>query len=354
LELDGIGRMEKIDALELAGARILSEDGNSPLFPKAFNYWRRAHHLREIEKEATGSSAEKLLGPKNGGIIEWTTLSQLENVIQHPEEYKIQSLHVILRVLSGRSWEAVEMDVSTCYYMMASSGNLHTTTFVKRIEFELAALNAICRFNPREEIKGLHFELRKRTFSVVNNFIDMLLVETSSVLSNGHPYATLLPFKWYETSFDLILLALNLLKPYKFYEIQFQRLFHLLAVLFRLPGMLSEETHRNSMIQLLRERVGSYRLGFILLLACEHTWNPRYLATIRLFIEAGADPNVGLDRTGNASLHLVARLYDQELCEAADSLLVESGAHMDRVNKAGQTAEDVWIETRFENGADTG
>ena len=36
LELDGIGRMEKIDALELAGARILSDDEKAPLFPTAF------------------------------------------------------------------------------------------------------------------------------------------------------------------------------------------------------------------------------------------------------------------------------------------------------------------------------
>jgi len=135
----------------------------------------------------------------------------------------------------------------------------------------LAALNAICRFNSREEIKGLHFELRERTISIVNKLIVMLKTETwTSILSTGHPYATLLPFETYETSFDLILLSLNHLKPDKFYEIRFHNLFDLLSVMFRLPGMLSEDSHRNSMIQLLRERVGSYRLGFILLLACEY------------------------------------------------------------------------------------
>jgi len=227
-------------------------------------------------------------------------------------------------------------------------------TFVQRLEIGLTQLNTICRFSPREEFEGLHFKLRERTVRVVNYFIDMLQVETWSILSNGRPYATLLPFETYETSFDLILLALNHLKAEKFYEIPFHSLFDLLAALFRLPGMLSEETHRNSMIQLLRERVGSYRLGFILLQACVHTWNKRYLATIRLLLEAGAGPNVGLDRTGNASLHLVARLNNSKLSEAAASLLVEYGAHVDRVNKAGQSAVDVWIQARIENGAPSG
>ena len=182
----------------------------------------------------------------------------------------------------------------------------------------------------------------------------MLLVETSSILRTGHPYATLLPFETYETCLDLILLATNHIKPVRFYEIYFYRLSDLLAVMFRLPGMLSEDSNRNSMIQLLRERVGSYRLGFILLLACEYAWDMRYLVVIRLLLEAGADPNAGLDGAGNAPLYLVAKFYDQELGEAAASLLVESGAHVDRVNKAGQTSKDVWIETRIKNRAASG
>ena len=75
---------------------------------------------------------------------------------------------------------------------------------------------------------------------------------------------------------------------------------------------------------------------------------------VRLLLEAGADPNVGPDGAGNAPLHLAAGLYDQVLSEATTSLLVESGAHVDRVNKAGQTAAYCWIQTRNRNGAETG
>jgi len=340
LELDGIGRMEKIDALELAGASILLDDRNAPLFPKAFDYWRRAHHLREMEKDASGSSAEKSLGPKKGGTMEWTGLAELEHVIQHPEEHKIQSLHVRFRVLSSRSWEAVGME-AVGVSMAIASGQNHTTAFVKRLEIRLVVLNTICRFNPCDALKGLHFKLRVSTVVTVTIIIDLLEKES------------LLPSEMYETSLDLILRALNLLKPDDFFANEFNLFNNLFAVMFRIPGMLSEESHRNSLIRLLRERVGSYQLGFLLLLACEYTENERYLATIRLFLDAGADPNVGLDRAGNASLHIVAKM-EHQLSEAATTLLLEKGAHVDRVNKAGQTAVDVWIQTRIENGAETG
>jgi len=79
-----------------------------------------------------------------------------------------------------------------------------------------------------------------------------------------------------------------------------------------------------------------------------------HLDIVRLLLEAGADPNVGVDGAGNAPLHLAARLNDQVLSEAVTTLLVDFGAHVDRVNIAGQTATDVWIETRNRNGAETG
>jgi len=59
-----------------------------------------------LEKDASGSSAEKSLRPKKGGALYGMNYPQLEHVIQHPEEYNIQLIHVRLRVLSSRSWEA--------------------------------------------------------------------------------------------------------------------------------------------------------------------------------------------------------------------------------------------------------
>jgi len=187
LELDGIGRMEKIDALELAGATILFRPKNAAHFPKAFDYWRRAHHLREMEKEASGASAEKISGPKKGGTMEWTTLSQLVHVIQHPEEYKLQSLLVRMRIISGRSWKAVCSVLDLCVSRLSESG----IPFVEREGILLAVLNTICCCRPRE----IDRRLQRMTVCFVNKLISVLLAETSHIFLTGFPYATLFPSK---------------------------------------------------------------------------------------------------------------------------------------------------------------
>jgi len=80
----------------------------------------------------------------------------------------------------------------------------------------------------------------------------------------------------------------------------------------------------------------------------------KYSNIVRLLLEAGADPNASLDGDGNAPLHLVARFYIESESKVAARLLVDSGAHVDRVNKNGKTATDIWIETRKQNRAATG
>ena len=70
---------------------------------------------------------------------------------------------------------------------------------------------------------------------------------------------------------------------------------------------------------------------------------PNYRTVLRL-LEAGADPNVDVTFAGNSSLHVVAGMSDQKLGDAAGLLLVEFGANLHQVNKAGKTALDVWIQ----------
>ncbi len=68
---------EKINALDLAGATMLWVAPYA-LSPEAFEYWLRAHQLRE----AAGLSAEKKLGRKIGSNEEWTTSAQLDRLEQ--------------------------------------------------------------------------------------------------------------------------------------------------------------------------------------------------------------------------------------------------------------------------------
>jgi len=69
LERDDIATIEKIEAMELAGANILSFPRNAPQFPKAFDYLRRATHLRQTE-----GSYQKNLAQYSVGTVEWTTI----------------------------------------------------------------------------------------------------------------------------------------------------------------------------------------------------------------------------------------------------------------------------------------
>ena len=69
------------------------------------------------------------------------------------------------------------------------------------------------------------------------------------------------------------------------------------------------------------------------------------LATIRLLLEVNADPDA-VDEKGNASLHVLAsnRHVNDQMITSAARLLLESGAHLDRVNKDRKTAAQIWKE----------
>jgi len=89
-----------------------------------------------------------------------------------------------------------------------------------------------------------------------------------------------------------------------------------------------------------------FRGQLLLHMACEK--NALDLATINILLQCHADPNAG-DNDGNGPLHVLASLrYDngQEhlINRTADAarLLLENGAHLDRVNQNRKTAADIW------------
>ena len=53
LEREDISRIDKIDALEMAGSVLLAHDENHEQFPLAFQYWRRALILRLLDTDAS-------------------------------------------------------------------------------------------------------------------------------------------------------------------------------------------------------------------------------------------------------------------------------------------------------------
>ncbi len=193
------------------------------------------------------------------------------------------------------------------------------------------------------------------------------LISTLSSIEQNHP--ALLNFEKIKTSWDLIVLTTDSSSPrmvtdeededdyerlLQFYKSRFSnRLFNLLEMIFRLPEMPNE--HNMDRLILSLHQFELCLLGNLLLKACQQLSDSKYYsALVRFLLEAGADPDVAVDDAGNSSLHVAARLNDPVLSETIATLLLEKGAHVDRVNKAGQTATDVWIETRNRNGAETG
>jgi len=65
------------------------------------------------------------------------------------------------------------------------------------------------------------------------------------------------------------------------------------------------------------------------------------LAFLRFFLRLGTDADA-VDHFGNGPLHLLAAKPNGVLINALALLLLDSGAHLDRVNKEGLTATDVW------------
>ena len=88
--------------------------------------------------------------------------------------------------------------------------------------------------------------------------------------------------------------------------------------------------------------VSSYNRYNLLLAACDREPNANTLATIRLLLEVGANPNVR-DSGGNSPLHHVAKwMKEAENDSPIADLLLKHRAHLDQSNRLGRTPLHIW------------
>jgi len=273
--------------------------------------------------------------------------------MEKPEEYKVQSLLVKLRILSGR----IPYDANYYYYIHHNLSTLYAEQLC-----EYTSLNSEKGFIQYLDIRWGTFDLviRRLHPSSTNEGLWIQIEDyVEELVWTLKKHETFINFERIKTSLDLILQATDsspatvtngehrtgesLLRLHGTYFTK--SLLTLLELIFHLPE-ISNEHNTDLLTQSLR-KLGPRRLGYLLQPACRNICKFNNLALVRVLLEAGADPNVAVDEdAGNASLHVAAGFHDQELCEATGNLLLEHGAHLDRVNKAGKTAVDVWIETR--------
>jgi len=109
-----------------------------------------------------------------------------------------------------------------------------------------------------------------------------------------------------------------------------------------LPQMVLDEESMDGLGQLVRRKRKNSSERTLLHWACENPKGINLLKTVRLLLQLGADPNAG-DKEGNSPLHSLAQL-NRELIDPTARLLLEKGAHLDRVNKSGKTSADLWLE----------
>jgi len=365
LEVEDIATTEKIDAMELAGAKIIlfHLEINAPLFSKACYYLRRATNLRQ--KDESGSYQKKL-EKKSVGTVEWTTSDQLEDILQRSEEseIKIHSLLVYLRILSHRSWEAVNEFFQSSFVNYGFRNMISREEYLELLDIYWAMLDTILLFHPSE--KGLWARL-----------VDVVcsLIYTLSKMKSFNP--TLLNLEIIKKSIHLILATdrlrlanreqLNIVEQYSNVRLIF------LKKLLNWPERMSltiEQQYSDSMYTFLTmfpdlpemfDDIYRMLVGTSLLQLCSHTMNyndhlgsdlirfcrfhgnaRNYSAPIRFLLQLGANVNT-TDEDGNGPLQFVAQA-DSEQAEAAGCLLLGYGAKLFSTNKAGKTAVDLWIE----------
>jgi len=299
----------------------------------------------ETEEEKTDSSP-KIWKWNIGGTEEWTTLAEFDDIIQHPIKYKTRSHLFRLRIASGMGWEAfdvvLELYINKLNIMRSSAPT--EDNLVEKLHILWAMLDTIRRFDRRKS------RLWEWTIYAFRFLVSALsgIVEFQPQLFNADTI---------KTSLDLFLATdqFHLDDRERDFDLEAwssESLEQLTAMFQRFPQVLDEHNSK-CMNRLVAQRERN-REGLLLLASCKKEVDEHYLVNVRTHLKAGADPNSGLDRSGNSSLHVAAGLDDLKLSEAIATFLLEKGAHLDRVNKAGHSAADVWIETRNPNGVATG
>jgi len=331
LEMDVYSQAEKIEAMELAGAVIIGYKKNASQFHKAFDYWRKALQLRQMDIEGCGPIQKTRLNLKSVRTsIEWTTLAELEAVIEQPETYVIQSFLVRLRIFSNKDWEAIK---SLFWYFLPDTflrELRQQRRFIEMFDIIWAMLETPRRLDPCEMLS-----LQKMKDRVVGK----LFRELSFLLRDSPEFCNA---EIIETSLDLIVSATGS------HGIGFPPLISIFKLISHLPPRLLNKGTMEILSQWCDQR-GKNLLHRACISGETLNYNPDFnnlYTTVRVLLNAGCDPNT-IDQDGNTPLHYLAQLDELKLkgsMTIAARLLLDFGAQLTLKNADGKTAVDFWIQ----------
>ncbi len=327
-------------------SNVLSKHATLLHLDKGYEYWRRALHLRmtEMDDGSRPYLLKTLFKLKNAErAVEWTTAEELKRVIQHPTEHAIQSTLVRLRIMSDKScWAAAQ----TLFKDFFSHGSCPKKLkmqqrFIELLNFLWSLLEMIRRFDPHQT----------GVWSITVQIVETLVITLKNILLVNPQYLDLETIK---TTLKLVVET----DQVKFTDTdriatnrgshmgELLKLVKLLAALP--PNITQNEDVKRYLFELVHTERRDERGRTLLHKACtDFSKDDAHLivGTVRLILLAGANPNAG-DADGNGPLHALALdcYIKREFIDATARLLLDFGAHFDRINKHGQTGADVWIQ----------
>jgi len=329
LERSDYSRAEKIEAMELAGAVILDNEKNLSQFHKGFNYWRRALQFRQTDINGSDPIQKTRSNLESARTAEWITSADLENVIEHPETYMIQSFLVRLRIFSYKSWKAIESTLFEFYTLDKIFKELRILgRLVDIFDIIWTMLETLRLFYPSESIA-----VQQMAEKVVVNFL--------LVLTNLHYSST----EFWDA--NIIKTSLKLVvATTEFHGLSIGLLFQFVAILSAVPPKLLDDAIIEILSQLIRLDLRAKHELSLLHKACFYNCDKvKRFAIFRLLLQAGSNPNA-IDNDGNASLHLLVLLNRKldDYTNVIARLLLDFGAELSLKNKNGKTVVDLMIQ----------
>jgi len=324
LETNEYSRSQNIEAMELAGTVILQNVKNVSLFPKAFDYWRKALRLRQMDVKETGCIEDLRYNKKNLQITEWANSVELEDVIENPDKFTIKAFFVRLRIFSSKLWRAINFLFESAIHEDCFKQPLYQDRFVETFDNLWAILETLLSRSDLEGNKDAHWKIGR----VVKRLIEVFtFFEKDS------------PDFWTEeiikTSLDVMLSATSFDSLVLYYLIGFLRILPHLPqwLLNKIPIEILSNVRDRRGRNLLHEAFGFGK------------FDSNIYATIRLLLCAGCDPNA-IDEVGNVPLHFLAQIDERYFSGDLDSiavLLLDFGAQLSRKNADGKTAVQLLI-----------
>ncbi len=317
--------------MELAGAVILQNVKHSSLFHKAFDYWRSTLHLRrQMEADDIGFIEKPRLNLKNLQTNEWNTSAELEDVIEHPDKFVIQSFLVRLRIFSSKRWSAMNSLFGSNILDDFIRELQQQLRFVEIFDIIRTMLGTLLSRSDLRENEDAQCKMGR----IVNKLIDVLtyLEESTDFLTE----------EIMTTSLDLMASATELHLPILCSLIPFAK------ILSRLKKPILMNKNKDPFEALSRVR---YQRGENLLhkairgLVRGEIGGGNLYAAVRLLLYAGCDPNA-IDDDGNAPLHCLAQInvrYWFSYLNIIAELLLDFGAQLSLKNADGKTAVDLMI-----------